>query len=166
MKRRCVPLLLLALAGAAQGALARDVLGIYKEWAAFRDREPAGKPSRCYAIAQPGDIAGEPEREAFVSVGVWANNGVRGQFHVRLSRDRSTSAVAMVSLGGRSFRLTGNRSDLYAESRAMDRAIIAAIRTSSSLSVESIGRDGGPLVDAYNLKGAASAIDAARIGCL
>ena len=166
MKRLFASFLLLATAGIAQNASARDVLGTYKEWGAFRDRGLGGQPARCYAIAQPGDIAGKPEREAFVSLGVWANKGVRGQFHVRLSRDRSTSAVAMVSLGGRSFRLTGSRSDLYAESRAMDRAIIAAIRTSSSLSVESIGRDGRPLVDAYNLKGAASAIDAARIGCL
>ena len=47
----------------------------------------------------------------------------------------------------------------------MDAAINAAIRSATSMTVESVGRDGKPIVDAYRLRGAATAIDAASLGC-
>jgi hypothetical protein len=47
----------------------------------------------------------------------------------------------------------------------MDLAIVAAMRSATSLSVESIGKDGRSIVDAYTLRGAPSAIDAAALGC-
>lgn len=47
----------------------------------------------------------------------------------------------------------------------MDAAIVAAIRSAKSMTIESIGRDGRPIVDAYLLRGAATAIDAASLGC-
>lgn len=47
----------------------------------------------------------------------------------------------------------------------MDLAIIAAIRSAQSLSVQSTGANGGTITDAYALRGAASAIDAAALGC-
>lgn len=142
-------------------AEAKESLGIYNSWGAFRDRDVP----RCYAIAESEEITGKADRKSYASVGYWPRRGVRAQFHVRLSRDRSTNSRVIVSISGRRFQLNATRSDGWSQDRRMDAAIIAALRSAKSMSVESVGRDGKPIVDAYLLRGAATAIDAASLGC-
>lgn len=142
-------------------ALAKDSLGVFNNWGAFRDPDVP----RCYAIAEPQEITGKATRKSYASVGFWPERGIRAQFHVRLSRDRSTNSRVTVSISGRRFQLTANRSDAWSQDRRMDAAVIAALRSANSMSVETIGRDGKPIVDAYLLRGAATAIDAASLGC-
>jgi hypothetical protein len=140
-------------------AIAKDRLGVYQSWAAFRDPETP----RCYAIAAPEETIGTATRKAYLSIGFWPKRGVSHQIYVRLSRERSANSVITLSVGGRRFRLTGEG---WATDRRMDLAIIAAMRSATSLSVESIGRNGRSIVDAYALRGAPSAIDAAALGCV
>lgn len=140
---------------------AKDRLGVYQGWAAFRD---PGTP-RCYAIAEPEETVGTPTRSAYLSVGFWPKRSVTHQIYVRLSRDRSTNSGITLSAGGRRFRLKVDGNSGWATDRRMDLAVIAAMRSATSLSVESIGRDGRSIVDAYSLRGAPSAIDAAALGC-
>ena len=141
---------------------AKDRLGVYQSWAAFRDADTP----RCYAIAAPEETVGTATRKAYLSVGFWPKRGVSHQIYVRLSRERSSNSVITLSAGGRRFRLKGDSSDGWATDRRMDLAIIAAMRSATSLSVESISLTGRPIVDAYALRGAPSAIDAAALGCV
>jgi hypothetical protein len=157
-----IPAWLLCAAALAVPAAAKDRLGVYQSWAAFRD--PA--TPRCYAIAAPEETVGTPDRNAYISIGFWPKRGVSHQIYVRLSRQRSTNSGITLSAGGRRFRLTGEGNGGWATDRRMDLAIIAAMRSATSLSVESIGRDGRSIVDAYALRGAPSAIDAAALGCV
>lgn len=165
MIREIFPLLKIALvavcAAFATPAIAKDSLGIFNSWGAFRDAEIP----RCYAIAESEDITGKAERKSYVSVGFWPNRKIRRQFHVRLSRDRSSNSRVIASIGGRRFRLTASTSDAWSQDKRMDAALVAAIRSAKSMTIESIGRDGKPIVDAYLLRGAATAIDAASLGC-
>jgi len=154
-------LLVLVVSVISIPAFAKDSLGIFNSWGAFRDPEIP----RCYAIAESEEITGKAERKSFATVGFWPNRKIRRQFHVRLSRDRSTNSRLMVSIAGRRFQLTASRSDGWSQDKRMDAAIIAAIRSATSMTVESVGRDGKPIVDAYRLRGAATAIDAASLGC-
>ncbi|QTD56680.1 hypothetical protein [Parasphingorhabdus cellanae] len=140
---------------------AKDSLGIFNSWGAFRDADVP----RCYALAESEEIRGKAERKSYASVGFWPKRNIRAQFHVRLSRDRSTNSRVMLGIGGRRFQLTANRSDGWSQDRRMDAAIVAALRSSNSMTIESTGRDGKPIVDAYLLRGAATAIDAASLGC-
>ncbi len=142
--------------------LAKDRLGVYGSWAAFRDAETP----RCYAISAPEQIIGGADRNAYLSIGFWPKKRVTHQIYVRLSRERSSNSGVTLSAGGRRFRLLASPSGGWAVDRQMDLAIVAAIRSSSALSVESIGRDRRSIVDAYALKGAPSAIDAAALGCV
>lgn len=150
----------LTLAAAAPLA-AKDRLGVYQGWAAFRDPSTP----RCYAISAPEETVGTPTRNGYLSVGFWPSRNVGHQVYVRLSRDRSANSGVTLSAGGRRFRLKANTSAAWAADRRMDLAIIAAVRSATSLSVESIGRDGQSIVDAYALRGAPSAIDSAALGC-
>lgn len=141
---------------------AKDRLGVYQGWAAFRDAETP----RCYAISAPEETVGTPTRNGYLSIGFWPKRGVTHQIYVRLSRERSTNSGITLSAGGRRFRLRIDGGSGWATDRRMDLAISAAIRSATSLSVESIGRNGRSIVDTYSLRGAPSAIDAAALGCL
>ncbi len=148
--------LLLATALAAQGQ-GRESLGVFDSWGAFRDAAPA----RCYAIGQP--VRGGAG--AFASIANWPRSQARNQVHVRLSRARDPRANVTLAIGERRFELIAGASDAWAPDARTDRAIVAAIRSSRSMSVESVARGGGAFADVYALKGAATAIDAAAMGC-
>ncbi|MEJ6594484.1 hypothetical protein [Parasphingorhabdus sp.] len=141
--------------------IAKDSLGIFNSWGAFRDSEIP----RCYAIAESEEITGKAQRKSFATIGFWPRRKIRRQFHVRLSRDRSTNSRLIVSIAGRRFQLTASRFDGWSQDKRMDASIISAIRSATSMTVESVGRNGKPIVDAYRLRGAATAIDAASLGC-
>lgn len=138
---------------AASPLLAKERLGAYQSWAAFKDAEVP----QCYAIASPDESSGSG---GYVSVGFWPKRGLSHQLSVRLSRPRGSNAGITLSVGGRRFQLTADGNTGRAKDRAMDLAIIAAMRSSRSMSVQSSG-----ITDAYALRGAASAIDAAALGC-
>jgi len=164
--------LLLATLSLASPLAAKDSLGVFGQWGAFRD------PSvpRCYAIAAP-----EPERRSrgaaratvqeargqasFASVGTWPRRGVRGQVHVRLSRTVAKGSAITLSLGGRSFALRGSGGDAWAQDARMDAAIVAAMRSAPSMSVSARDGAGRRFSDRYSLDGAATALDAATVGC-
>jgi len=145
----------------AAPAYAKDRLGIYQSWAAFKDAETP----RCYAISAPDQTVGRRDIRPYLSIGFWPASNVTHQIYVRLSRARSSNSGITLTAGGRRFRLKADGNSGWAKDRRMDLAIISAIRTSRSLSIESIGRDGRSIVDAYALRGAPSAIDAAALGC-
>ena len=143
---------------AAAPLLAKERLGAYQSWAAFKDAEVP----RCYAIGSPDESSGTG---GYVSVGFWPKRGLSHQLNVRLSRTRSSNAGITLSVGGRRFQLAADGNTGRAKDRAMDLAIIAAMRSAGSLSVQSTGAGGSTITDAYALRGAASAIDAAALGC-
>ena len=150
---------LLWVAALATPAAARDRIGIYKGWGAFRDAQP----SRCYAIAQP-QVTGGRSR-GWASIATWPDRGLHGSLHVRLSRERDRSAGVTLSVGERRFALVANGVDAWAADAPSDRAIVTALRSGRSMSVETVGVRGGPFADTYSLAGAATAIDAAALAC-
>jgi hypothetical protein len=156
MKRALV--LAVLLGGAAQ---ARDALGIFDGWGAFKDENPY----RCFAIAEPvGESKGK--WRPFASIGHWPNRNVRSQLHIRLSQERRPSADVILTVGERRWRLVAGPYDAWAPSTRHDAFIIAKIRAARSMSVSSVAKDGRAFADTYRLKGAATAIDAAALGCV
>jgi hypothetical protein len=154
--RRLLALLALCLAAPL---VARDALGVFDNWGAFAD------PSvpRCYAIAAADKTSGT--YQAYADVGTWPRQGVRGQVHFRLSRVLAAGARPSLSLGGMRYRLTGGGADAWAPDKRTDAAIVAAMRSAASMSVSALDRSGRRFTDSYGLKGAATAMDAATVGC-
>jgi hypothetical protein len=160
---RRLPLLFALLAAVPVVAFAapRTALGIFDGWGAFRE---AATP-RCYAIAAPAATIGTPQVKAYASVGTWPKARIRGQFYVRLSKPRAPAADLRLTIGSRRFILTGNGVHGWASDPRMDAAIVAAMRSAPSMSVESRTAEGRTIADTYRLRGAATAIDAAALGC-
>ncbi len=145
-------LALIALLLAAPLA-ARESLGVYDGWAAFKD----AKPLRCYAIAK---AQGKVPAPAYATVSNWPERKVRGALHLVLSRAVADKAAVRLVVGDTRFTLVAKGRNAWATDVRQDAAIVAAMRSASRMSVS-----GGGLTDRYSLAGAATAIDAATVGC-
>lgn len=158
MRRLSVFLIMLALAAPIA---AKVNLGVFDNWGAFADPTVP----RCYAIAQAGPDKHAATYQAYADVGTWPRQGERGQVHFRLSHALATSAHPSLSLGGKRYPLTGGGADAWAPDKRVDAAIVAAMRSTDAMSVTAIDKAGHRFIDRYSLQGAATAIDAATVGC-
>lgn len=146
------PLALVALAAPLTAPLAaRESLGVYDRWAAFKDASPA----RCYAIAKADGSGG-----GYATVSTWPERNVRGAVHLVLSRDVADKAAVRLAVGDKRFDLVAKGRNAWAKDARGDAAIVAAMRAGTRMSVS-----GGGFTDRYVLAGAATAIDAATVGC-
>ena len=143
-------------------ASARDSLGMFASWGAFRD---AAVP-RCYAIAQVEKPRGaKVDYQAYADVGHWPKRGLRNQVHFRLSKRVAPNSAIRLRVDSQDFALTGGGGDAWAADRRMDAAIVAAMRSAKAMRVRARAADGREISDYYPLPGSASAIDAAALGC-
>lgn len=142
-------------------AAAKENLGVFGQWGAFRDRSVP----RCYAIAKAVPDKAERTFVPFATVGTWPRRQVRGQFHARLSRRIAASSPVTLRLGGARFTLVGGGSDAWAADRRMDAAIVAAIRSAGKMHIGARDEKGRRFSNTYELDGAATAMDAATVGC-
>lgn len=150
--------LVLLLAAAPPG---RTSLGIFAGWGAFRDAQPP----RCYAIASPEGGRGEGQYRSFASIGIWPRQRISGQIHIRLRIERARGSPIRLIFGDKSFPLVAASVDAWAPDPRADAAIIAAMRGGTSMRVAWVSKDGRDRSDGYLLKGVATAIDAAALGC-
>lgn len=153
--------LLLPLLLIASPAMARDSLGMFGQWGAFRD---AAVP-RCYAIAMAEPGRGNHTFTAYADVATWPKRNLRGQFHMRLSRRLIGNRPVTLSIGGQKIRLSAGSGDAWAPSPREDAAITAAMRSATTMSVNARDASGRVFNDSYVLAGAATAMDAAMLGC-
>lgn len=153
---RLWPLALFALAAAPLAA--RDSLGVFDSWAAFKDP----RPLRCYAIAK---AQGSPPAPAYATISHWPDRKVRGAVHIVLSREPASGAPVRLSVGERRFELVAQGRNAWPADARQDAAIIAALRSASRMSVSARGAGGAAFTDRYALAGVATAMDAATVGC-
>ncbi len=157
--RKLLVLAALALAGTA---VARDSLGVFGNWGAFRD--PA--VPRCYAIAAAEKRVGRKQDfQPYFTVGYWPSRGIRGAVHVRLARRLAAGSKVTVSFPEANFTLQTGQADAWPADQTTNAGIIAQIRSAGSMVVIARAADGRSFRDRYALQGAATAIDAAALGC-
>jgi hypothetical protein len=153
--------LLLAAVLIATPAAARDSLGLFETWGAFAD--PA--VPRCYAIAMAEPSLKRREYQPYAAIGTWPRRDIRGQVHFRMSRRIQPGAPVVLAIGGQRFRLAAGGGDAWAADKRMDAAIVAAMRSARSMTVAARDTTGGGFSNTWQLAGAATAMDAAAIGC-
>ena len=145
----------------AAPAMARESLGMFGGWAAFRDAETP----RCYAIAMAAPSTMQRDYQPYADVAWWPRKQVRGQVHFRLSRKLQPGAAITLSIGGQRIALTGGGGDAWAADKRGDAAIIAAMRSAKDMTINARDANGRGFSNTYDLAGAATAMDAAAVGC-
>ena len=85
----------------------------------------------------------------------------------RTSSGRSvdTGTPVELSIDGKRFSLVAGGADAWAPDSRSDAAIVAAMRAGQRMSISAMAKGTGRFADSYLLKGAATAIDAAALGC-
>lgn len=151
----------LAALAPAGAATARDALGIFSDWAAFRD--PAAP--RCYAIAMAQPSAMRRDFQPYADVAWWPRRQVRGQVHFRLSRRLAPHAPITLAIGGQRFALAGGGADAWGADPRADAAIVAAMRSAALMTVFARDASGRGFSNSWSLPGAATAMDSAAVGC-
>ena len=158
---RSAPLFLIGLVLCAAPALARDSLGMFGRWASFRDSQVP----RCYAIAMAAPSTKQREYQPYADVAWWPRQQVRGQIHFRLSRKLQANAPIILSIGDQKIALTGGGGDAWAPDKRGDAAVIAAMRSATNMTVTARDAGGNGFSNTWDLSGAATAMDAAAVGC-
>ncbi|KMS59847.1 hypothetical protein V474_11700 [Novosphingobium barchaimii LL02] len=163
MRRSALRLLALPMlmALAAAPALARESLGLYGNWGAFRDP----LVPRCYAIAMAEPSAMSRDYQPYAAIGTWPRRGARSQVHLRLSRKLAQGKPVTLRIGRERIVLTAGGGDAWPRSDTDNAAIIAAMRSAPTMTVSARDAKGRPFANTWALPGAASAMDAALIGC-
>jgi hypothetical protein len=158
--RAAIIVILTGIVLACPARAARTSLGTFDGWGAFRDDAPL----RCFAIAEPVRPGGGKWR-SFASVATWPNGGVRGQVHIRLAREKLNGAPVTLSIEGKRFSMVAGGADVWAPDPQADAAIAAAMRSAPAMTIATRAATGGGFAETYRLKGAATAMDAAALGC-
>ncbi|QSR15846.1 MULTISPECIES: hypothetical protein [Sphingomonadaceae] len=161
---RLITLLAACIAASAVGSApvrARESLGLYATWGAFRDP----LVPRCYAIAMAEPSQAAREYQPFAAIGTWPRRGARGQLHVRLSRRIMQPSTVTLNVGGQRWPLIAGGGDAWPRNEGDNAAIVAAMRSAPRMTVTATDLKGNRFVNAWPLAGAASAMDAALIGC-
>ncbi|MBX7492934.1 invasion associated locus B family protein [Qipengyuania sp. 1NDW9] len=158
MRRLALPALLLLVAAPLA---AKDSLGIFSDWGAFR--EPS--VPQCYAIAEAEESPFSREFDPYATIATWPARRIRGQVHFRLSRPMRQNSRVSLRIGRQTFTLTGGSADAWARDAAMDAAIVAAMRSADAMTVRGTDTRGRRFSDRYSLAGAATAMDAATLAC-
>lgn len=143
-------------------AQARDSLGVFDGWAAFRDPPRTGVAARCYAIAEPESANTDG---LYATVSFWPQARVRGQVYFHFARPVSPRSPATLSLDGQRFVLSVRGTGTWARDARMDAAIVAAMRSATSMTVSAADTQGRTMSGRWALRGTATAIDAAALGC-
>jgi hypothetical protein len=134
-------------------------LGIFGSWGAFREK------GRCYAIAKPEGGTRDREGRAFASIGYWPDRGARGQVYFRLSQPKRPASALLLRIDDRTFELSGGNDNAWAPDPRADAEIVAAMRSGLEMTVQTRSPTGASVRDSYRLRGAATAVDAAAVGC-
>ena len=152
---RIFPFLLIALPAAA--AAQQQSLGIFGLWGSFAAK------GRCWAVAEPA--AAPSGTRPYASIGYVSGRPAAGRAYFRLSRPKREGSAILLRIDGRTFQLRGGGTDSWGSDAAADRDIVSAMRTGVEMSVQTRSATGALVRDAYRLRGAATAIDAAAIAC-
>ena len=150
---------------AAAPAMARDSLGMFETWGAFRDGPGQADGPRCYAIAKAQPSQMQRDYQPYADVAIWPRRGVRGQIHFRLSRRLASGGRIILNIGDQRFALTGGGGDAWAADRRMDAGVVAAMRSAQSMTVSARDAAGRGFSNTWPLAGTGTAMDAAAIGC-
>lgn len=151
--------LFLLLVFASPAAAQPQSLGIFGTWGAFSGQ------GECHAVSEPIEAPRAEGWRPFVAIGHWPARRIRGQLHVRLSRQKRDGSAVFLRIDGQSFQLRGTGRDAWAPDGRADEEILAAMRTGIDMTVESRAVNGRRFREHYRLRGAATAMDAAAIAC-
>lgn len=146
----------MCVAAIASPAVARENLGVFGDWGAFKDR------GACYAISAPtrGDFG--KRSDPYITVSQFKSPG--GEPQIMVAVGASAHSVS-VRAGGQGFKPNVRNDTAWMPDSRGDQAMIKAFQSANSVSVDITTARGNRLTDHYSLVGFGEAWKAALAVC-
>jgi hypothetical protein len=152
-------LLVLAVLFFAFPALAKETIGVFGEWGAFRDKRGS---TVCYVVSAPVTSSGKGRAASQLVVSIWP----RQKISVQVMAGTGTAAQsAALAVGVRSFKLSTQGDGGWLTDRAADGQALAALTASGTATVSGRSARGNRFTDSYALTGFSDAWAAAQKAC-
>ena len=145
------------LASSASGAPVRLFAG--GSWAAL------DRGSSCEAAALSERIVPKGHVQAVAGFTFTPERKRWGEFYARLRRPVRPGSTVLLTVGDQPFLLVARGDYAWSRGAAQEAAIIAAVRSSGRMNIDSRDASGRRWRDPYRLDGAPTAIDAAAARC-
>lgn len=161
-----------ALAALSVPALAADPVkvGDYKNWSAYTATSSDGKV--CYALSEPTKKlpASAKRDKIYVIISVWPGRGVRDELQVVPGYQYRDGEPVWAQVGNAAKVEFFSRNDgaggaAWVKEIADENALVASMRSGSSLTVTGMSKRGTKTTDTYSLSGIAAALGAAHKAC-
>jgi hypothetical protein len=150
-------------------AAAPASVGAYGKWRVYRVGGRDGLT--CYALSVPtaSEPRGARRDDIHVMISIWPRRSVVDEIQVVPGYPYRDGEPVWVEVGGRRFEFFSRNdaapSAAWIRNEGENRALIAALRSGSTMRVTGTSRRGTQTVDSYSLSGIAAALDAARRSC-
>jgi hypothetical protein len=119
----------------------------------------------CEALSRSQRVATRDKVQALAGFSFTPDHERWGEFHARLSRVPRGDASVMLKIGDQPFLLAARDGWAWSRGPLQAQAIIATMRESTSMRIDSRDQRGVRFADPYLLDGAPTAIDAAAARC-
>ena len=156
---RAVASLLLLAVPAIPASASGTVIHAGKSWAAIDRGATCEAQARAIRIAEKGKV------QAIAGFAFTPDRRRWGEFYARLSGVPRAGSSVMMTAGTQQFLLVSRGGWAWSRGPLQEQAIIAAVRASSGMRIETRDALGRRVVDRYLLGGAPTAIDAAAAAC-
>jgi hypothetical protein len=157
----------LLLAGAAAPAFAQSVqlLGTFKDWAAYSASEGAG--AVCFAMSKPTSVEPQPDgyTQAYLYLTHRPADNVDNELNLVAGFEFAPDQPATLSVGGKDFELFTQKDSAWLLDAKQADTLAGAIRAGSTVVVQGTSSKGILVSETFSLSGATAASRAIDSGC-
>jgi hypothetical protein len=151
--------LIIAAFSLAAPAWAKESLGVFGEWGAFRDKRGS---TVCYVVSAPVASSGKGRAAPQLVVSKWPRQNISVQV---MAGTGTVAQSASLNIGGRSFKLSTRGEGGWLPDSAGDTQAFAALAASGTAIVSGRSARGNKFNDSYALTGFSDAWAAAQKAC-
>lgn len=154
----------LALTGAAS-AQSVQLIGTFKDWAAYSASEGAG--AVCFAMSKPATVDPSPDgyTQAYLYLTHRPSENVSNELNLVAGFEFAPDQPASLTVGGKSFDLFTQKDAAWLLDATQNDNLAGALRSGSSVVVEGTTDKGILVSETYSLSGATAASRAIDSGC-
>ena len=152
------------VAGAAS-AQSVQIIGTFKDWAAYSASEGAG--SVCFAMAKPVTVDPQPDgyTQAYLYLTHRPAENVSNELNLVAGFEFAPDQPATLTVGGKSFDLFTQKDAAWLLDTSQNDSLAGALRSGNSVVVQGTSAKGILISETFSLSGATAASRAIDSGC-
>lgn len=152
----------LASAASAQSV---QVIGTFKDWAAYSASEGAG--SVCFAMSKPSTVDPQPDgyTQAYLYLTHRPSENVTNELNLVAGFEFAPDQPATLAVGGKNFDLFTQKDAAWLLDATQSQSLAGAMRAGQSLVIQGTTDKGILVTETFSLSGATAASKAIDSGC-